>query len=616
MEKIVRNNEGIRLQTNLEILLYLGAGIIVAVFPLRFQYIALFPILTYGYLHNRKALLFFFFSLSLFLLALSVSTAYLTILGILIYFVLVSCVSIAHASMPRWVTVINLAIQLTYVIQLQDIEKIVLAMGLLSALYIEQLHSDAWMYNDLQQNDLWKGTMLVSLCLLLLYYLPQDADVITVIFSSLILFLCRPLNGSILILLMSMYVSHLPILVCFTVLFLRLAKPNSLAVLLYVCSNWMLHPDVLQCTIMIVFLLLQFLIWQRNVQTATLLPIQEQDEEIRRIKRRLQNFSGIFYSLGKFYEHLHQQESGLLFQMADGVEQMALLFNTKSARMDTHMLQEILEGYQFNVHSLQVEQQDVHIRIKGEIDQVSKQEIEGTLLPLLNTLYMSDFHIAYLQDSHLFYRSTSFLFDSSPKWRVEAYYDSISVNEKENGDTCSIFRHEMLTICALSDGMGCGEEAARSSVLISGILQRMIASDMEAVQAVKTINSLIHSDVFATLDIICMNAHTKKAYLVKSAACPTFLIRKGHLLQLDGHSLPVGIIEEIEPDCIELQLEPEDEILMISDGIHLQEVQYWMQTRKKGDVHDELKQLMQILNRRVRDDDSTALLLRLEPFLN
>ena len=81
----------VSLHMNLEIILYLGAGVLCAFLPLRFQYLMLFPFLTYGYLHNRRALLFFLFSHVLFLGALSVSTAYLTLLGILIFFLLVQC---------------------------------------------------------------------------------------------------------------------------------------------------------------------------------------------------------------------------------------------------------------------------------------------------------------------------------------------------------------------------------------------------------------------------------------------------------------------------------------------------------------------------------------------
>ena len=98
----------------------------------------------------------------------------------------------------------------------------------------------------------------------------------------------------------------------------------------------------------------------------------------------------------------------------------------------------------------------------------------------------------------------------------------------------------------------------------------------------------------------------------KSAACPTLLIRQGHLLQLDGRSLPVGMLEEIEPDCMELQLQTGDEILMVSDGVRMQEIRTWLHARKEGEVQEELTALMRLLRQRPREDDTTALLLRLQ----
>ena len=54
------------LHMNLEIIVYLCAGVFCAFLPLRFQYLMLFPFLTYRYLHNRRALLFFLFPTSSF----------------------------------------------------------------------------------------------------------------------------------------------------------------------------------------------------------------------------------------------------------------------------------------------------------------------------------------------------------------------------------------------------------------------------------------------------------------------------------------------------------------------------------------------------------------------
>ena len=136
--------------------------------------------------------------------------------------------------------------------------------------------------------------------------------------------------------------------------------------------------------------------------------------------------------------HLHQQESGLLYQMADGVEQMAQQLNARQGTLDASALTEILEGYQFTVRSLRVERLPSQIQIEGVIDQITRREMEETLIPLLNTLYRSDFHLEHLKDSRLFYRSTGFVLDSAAKLQVQAAYDSISVQKQENGDTCSM----------------------------------------------------------------------------------------------------------------------------------------------------------------------------------
>ena len=72
------------------------------------------------------------------------------------------------------------------------------------------------------------------------------------------------------------------------------------------------------------------------------------------------------------------------------------------------------------------------------------------------------------------------------------------------------------------------------------------------------------------------------------------------------------MLEEIEPDCMELQLQTGDEILMVSDGVRMQEIRTWLHARKEGEVQEELAALMRLLRQRPREDDTTALLLRLQ----
>ena len=171
------------LHMNLEIIVYLCAGVFCAFLPLRFQYLMLFPFLTYGYLHNRRALLFFLFSHVLFLGALSVSTAYLTLLGILIFFLLVQCVRSAHR-LSLWLTLINIAMQFPFVIQMQDAAQIIAMMMLLIVLYGEQYEKDAWIRNAWWNNDVWKGTLIVSLYLFCGQLFPEQ-ELIAAVAASL-----------------------------------------------------------------------------------------------------------------------------------------------------------------------------------------------------------------------------------------------------------------------------------------------------------------------------------------------------------------------------------------------------------------------------------------------
>ena len=94
----------------------------------------------------------------------------------------------------------------------------------------------------------------------------------------------------------------------------------------------------------------------------------------------------------------------------------------------------------------------------------------------------------------------------------------------------------------ISDGMGNGEKAAQISHLVSSIFQKMVVSGIPQDNAIRCINKLMQSDTYATLDVICFNRSKGVAYLSKSAACPTWLLREHKLYELSGSALPVGIV--------------------------------------------------------------------------
>ncbi|MEG2994523.1 MAG: hypothetical protein RR802_03860, partial [Erysipelotrichaceae bacterium] len=51
-----------------------------------------------------------------------------------------------------------------------------------------------------------------------------------------------------------------------------------------------------------------------------------------------------------------------------------------------------------------------------------------------------------------------------------------------------------------------------------------------------------------------------------------------------------------------------DAYLMVSDGIHLDEIYEWIKTRDKTNAREQIESMMNILSKQDRFDDSTVLL--------
>lgn len=328
------------------------------------------------------------------------------------------------------------------------------------------------------------------------------------------------------------------------------------------------------------------------------------------LKRQLQNFSNIFASLSDYYENISDVESQMLADMAKALKYSA--DTLRKVDIQTSQKQRILramEGYQYDVLNFTMQEpQEGHLAIEMDIQNIRKTEIKQTLLPLLEVLTHE--HLKVTEVKH--HRFTSgyhhITMENHVPFIIDAYADSQKNMFESSGDSFSIFRFRNSMICMISDGMGSGEKAATSSSLITNIFQRMVISGISKTDSIKCINKLLQSDAYATLDVICFDCSEGKAYIFKSAACPTFLIREGKLYEVNGSSLPVGIISSIEPDCFVADMQEGDEYLMVSDGIFMDEIYEWLRVRKSDSAKKSMEALMQIIKKKQRLDDSTAVL--------
>lgn len=97
-------------------------------------------------------------------------------------------------------------------------------------------------------------------------------------------------------------------------------------------------------------------------------------------------------------------------------------------------------------------------------------------------------------------------------------------------------------LIALSDGMGSGEEAKKSSILAVNMLSRMLSSGFDKDTSLELINSSMYinskEDSYATLDVAILDLFAGNMEFMKNGACPSFIKNKKNVNVIKSVSLP------------------------------------------------------------------------------
>src|SRR5690606_33768964 len=179
-----------------------------------------------------------------------------------------------------------------------------------------------------------------------------------------------------------------------------------------------------------------------------------------------------------------------------------------------------------------------------------------------------------------------------------------------------------------SDGMGNGVRANEESKETLRLLQQILQTGIPEKVAIKSINSILAlrttDEMFATLDLAVINLHNAFVRFLKIGSTPSFVKRGDQLLKIEASNLPMGIIQEFEVDIVNEQLQSEDIIIMMSDGIfdgpkHVENTDVWlkrkireMETENPQDIADLL--LEEVIRTRNGDieDDMTVLVAKVK----
>ena len=172
-----------------------------------------------------------------------------------------------------------------------------------------------------------------------------------------------------------------------------------------------------------------------------------------------------------------------------------------------------------------------------------------------------------------------FSYLSADKFRVQIGQATRIKNDSPvSGDSLIQIRlNDGKYLVALSDGMGTGPEARKSSQIAVKMLERLLMSGFDKDTSIDLINTTIMNtdeEIFATLDIAIIDLYNGKVEFIKNGACPTYVKNKRKVQIVKSLSLPTGILKDISLTTYDKDIEEQDILVMCSDGILDSNVEY------------------------------------------
>ena len=133
-------------------------------------------------------------------------------------------------------------------------------------------------------------------------------------------------------------------------------------------------------------------------------------------------------------------------------------------------------------------------------------------------------------------------------------------------------------LIAISDGMGSGPNARKSSKIAIQMLKRLLASGFNKETSLDMINSSMclnsEDDSYATLDIAIFDLYEGNVEFIKNGASPTYIKNRRHVDIIKNITLPAGILNNIELKISDRDVDENEILVMCSDGIAESNAEY------------------------------------------
>jgi len=180
---------------------------------------------------------------------------------------------------------------------------------------------------------------------------------------------------------------------------------------------------------------------------------------------------------------------------------------------------------------------------------------------------------------------------------------------------------------AISDGMGSGERAKKSSKTVIQMLKRLLTTGFDNDISIGLINSAVNinsnEETYATIDISIIDLGNGNIEFVKNGASPTFIKSDKKVEIIKAVSFPAGVLDKIDLVVYDKDLRENDLIIMCSDGILESNTEYknkelWLKELIENIQTNEVQKIADIILQEAIDngygiakDDMTVIVAKL-----
>lgn len=185
-------------------------------------------------------------------------------------------------------------------------------------------------------------------------------------------------------------------------------------------------------------------------------------------------------------------------------------------------------------------QANIYVSAKEE-EEYEVDEMESILSKVLKTQIVLQKDFGRVQENKNLHRQ---VYVSKDKFTVQIGFASETKSgSPASGDSSVQTRlDDGKYLIAISDGMGSGKEARKSSQMAVNMLSRMLSSGFDKDTSLELINSSMYinskEDSYATLDVAILDLFVGNMEFMKNGACPTFIKNKKEVNVVKSISLP------------------------------------------------------------------------------